>query len=366
MPTRRQTLALLGGGAVVAATAATGFLATRTPTRALAPWGQAGAYDDARLNALSFALLAPTPHNLQPWLAELEGADTVILHRDPERALPHTDPFDRQIMIGMGCFLELLRMAAAEAGAATALTLFPEGPDGPVARVTFTEGGTPDPLFAHVMTRRSCKEPFELTPVPASDVAALAPFAQILTEPAEVEALRRITWEAWKIEAFTPRTWKESVDLLRIGKAEIEASPDGIDLSGLMFDTLGPLGIINRPGLLSPDSTGFRQTMAAYEATMAATPAYAVITTDGNTRAEQIDAGVKWLRLNLATTGLGLALHPVSQALQEYPEMSGPYDEIHARLARPGQTVQMLGRLGYGPEIPRTPRWPLEAKMRTT
>ncbi|MCP4384637.1 MAG: twin-arginine translocation pathway signal protein, partial [Hyphomicrobiales bacterium] len=91
--------------------------------------------------------------------------------------------------------------------------------------------------------------------------------------------------------------------------------------------------------------------------------AYAVVRTAGNTREDQIEAGRRWLRLNLTTTGLGLALHPVSQALQEYPEMAVHYATAHDLLAQPGETVQMLGRLGYGPATPRTPRWPLEAKI---
>jgi hypothetical protein len=59
----------------------------------------------------------------------------------------------------------------------------------------------------------------------------------------------------------------------------------------------------------------------------------------------------------------GVGFHPLSQALQEYPEMAEIYDEIHARFAPDGGTVQMLCRLGYGPEIGATPRWPLEAKI---
>ena len=94
-----------------------------------------------------------------------------------------------------------------------------------------------------------------------------------------------------------------------------------------------------------------------------ATPAYAVITTDGNSRTNQIDAGRRWLRLNLETTRRGMALHPISQSLQEYPEMADLYDQAHATLARPGETVQMLGRLGYGPKTQPSPRWPLEKKL---
>lgn len=40
---RRKMLTLIGGGAVLAASAAgTGFALTRTPHRALAPWAAAG------------------------------------------------------------------------------------------------------------------------------------------------------------------------------------------------------------------------------------------------------------------------------------------------------------------------------------
>ena len=363
---RRKMLALVGGGTILAATGgAAAFLATRTPHEARAPWGLAGAYGEVRRDALSWALLAPNPHNIQPWQAELIGEAEVAIWRDPARDLPHTDPFARQLTIGMGCFLELMVLAAAEAGYGVDLALYPKGEDGPVARARFEAGqGTPDPLFAHAARRRSCKEPFDGRPVPGELAAALGDYGRIVTDPAEVAVLRDLTWHAWLIEMETPRTWKESIDLLRIGKAEIEASPDGIDLSGPMFDVLGPLGLMPREGMLAPDSMAVRQTAAAYRAVMESAPAHVVTTTPGNTRTDQIEAGRRWLRLNLATTGMGLALHPVSQALQEYPEMAGPYAEIHAAYAGPGETVQMLGRLGYGPDIAPTPRWPLEDKLR--
>jgi hypothetical protein len=58
-----------------------------------------------------------------------------------------------------------------------------------------------------------------------------------------------------------------------------------------------------------------------------------------------------------------VAFQPLSQALQEYPEMAGPYRDLHARLAPTGGTVQMLARIGFGPEVAPSPRWPLEAKI---
>ncbi|MFP1632710.1 Acg family FMN-binding oxidoreductase [Zhengella sp. ZM62] len=361
---RRRVLSLIGGGVVLAA-AGGGYVATRTATRAVEPWKLAGEYGEIRRNALSWALLAPNPHNLQPWQAELIGDDRVALSMDATRTLPHTDPFGRQITIGMGCFIELMRMAAAQAGYGVDLTVYPDGEDGGrVAIARFVPGAAaPDPLYAAVAERRSCKEPFEDRPVPADAIAALREHGIVVTGADAVQALRNLTWEAWVIEMETPRTWKESIDLLRIGARQVDASPDGIDLTGAFFNLGGTLGFITQENQLPLDSMGARMTADIYREVMARTPAYVLQVSDGNTRRDQLEAGARWLRLNLATTALGLSLHPVSQALQEYPEMAGPYQRIHDLYATPGQTVQMLGRLGYGPKIPQTPRWRLEDKL---
>ena len=104
MSTRRNFLKILGGGTILAATGATAFGSTRTPHAALAPW-QPQTYADPRKAALSYAVLAPNPHNRQPWLIELQGDDTVRIHRDTDRDLPETDPFHRQLYIGLGAFV---------------------------------------------------------------------------------------------------------------------------------------------------------------------------------------------------------------------------------------------------------------------
>ena len=80
------------------------------------------------------------------------------------------------------------------------------------------------------------------------------------------------------------------------------------------------------------------------------------LVTAGNSRADQIATGADWLRVNLAVTSEGLGFQPLSQALQEFPEMADHYATVHKRLAPTGGTVQMLSRIGFGPTTTASPR----------
>lgn len=375
---RRKMIFLVGGGAVLAAGGAFGFAATRSPRTAFLPWTRAGRHDDPRQRALSWALLAPNPHNRQPWLADLSEPGIITLYADPARMLPETDPFNRQITIGLGCFLELLRMAAAEDGHRAESVLFPQGSDPaaldqrPVARITLTQDPTVarDPLFAQVPTRRSNKEPFDLSrPVPPDLLAQLAASVRGparfggSVDAADIETWRALTREALRIEVETPRTFQESVDLFRIGHAEVDANPDGIDFTGPLFESLRLTGQFSRESAADPESFAFRSGLDAVFANTDTAMGHVWLVTADNSRETQIATGADWLRVNLAATALGLGFQPLSQALQEFPEMAGPYRQVHERLAPDGGTVQMLARIGYGPIVGASPRWPLESRI---
>jgi len=384
--TRRTTLALLGGGVVFAADLirARAVLAQSggDPT---APWFTAGTGEtEPRRRALSYAILAPNPHNRQPWLVALEGDDTLVLSCDLERRLPETDPFDRQITIGLGCFTELLALAAAEQGLSAEVTPFPEGEpaarlDGrPVARIRLLPGGAADPLFRQVLDRRSNKAPYAMDrPVAAESLGLIAGAAihgsridgSVAAD--RVAAIRDLAIRGMEVEMTTPRTAMESVDLLRIGQAAVTASPDGIDLTGPMIEDLAQRGILTREALAAEVESGaqgplYGQMMHFTIEPMRATPAYLWQLSGGNTRRDQFAAGRDYVRLNLMATALDLGLHPQSQTLQEFAAMTPLRTEMAALLAGDsGHTVQMLCRLGYGPEVPPSPRWPAETRIIT-
>ena len=167
---RRNFLKLAGSAGVIVAAGGVGFAATRTPTAALKPWQEAESlYSDPMRRALSYAILAPNPHNRQPWIVELKGDAEAVLSCDLGRLLPVTDPFSRQIVIGLGCFLELFSIAAAQDGLRADIRYFSDGQPGdqlgshPVAHLSLHKGqGLPaDPLFAYVLERHTNRDPYD-------------------------------------------------------------------------------------------------------------------------------------------------------------------------------------------------------------
>ena len=380
---RRNFLKVLGGGVILAAGAGSLFAFTRTPTKAIEPWKLAlgtRTNADPRRIILSHAILAPNPHNRQPWVVDLAKEDEITLYCDLDKRLPHTDPFDRQITIGLGCFLELAIMTTREIGVKADLQLFPEGENfprldqRPVARLKLSRDGNvqPDPLFKQILERRSNKEPFD-TAKKVQEMDALNILSVLATnlgsgtinKPKKIEELRELTKDAMLAEIHTHRTYKESIDLMRMGKAEINANPDGIDMGGAFLETLSLLGQLNREDLIDTESRAFKQGIPIILEPLETAMGYVFIKTAGNTRKDQIDAGRGYVRMNLKATELGISMHPLSQALQEYEEVAPQFELIREKLNVGNQeTLQMFARIGYGEKPNPSPRWNYEAKIR--
>ncbi len=378
---RRKFLKIAGTSAVVLAAGGAGFIATRTPTRALRPWRDAGSlYSDPMRRALSYAILAPNPHNRQPWVVELKGGNEAVLRCDPDRLLPATDPFGRQIVIGLGCFLELFALAAADQGYRADIQYFPNGEPGdaldrrPIAhlRLARQEGLAPDPLFAYALDRRTNRNPYDTgRSIADSPLRRLRGAAGDTVRVGTanggrlLEDLRVLTRDAMFTEVRTPEAYRESIDLMRIGRTEIEANPDGISLGGPFLETLSLAGILTREHLADPASSSYGIGLDMIDEGAMTSMGFVWITTLGNDRAAQIEAGRAYMRIALQATADGLSMQPMSQALQEYPAMAPYFETVHDTLTgRPGERVHMLARLGYGDAADPAPRWPLETRVK--
>jgi len=384
-PSRRSFIRLVGGGAVLAVTAGITGCGDELPEAAIQPWRSPDRETDTRRFMLAHALLAPNPHNRQPWIADLRDAARIHLICDGERLLPETDPFGRQILIGCGAFIELAVIAAAQRGVSAKVELFPGGvpadealPEGSrVATLVLGEpGGAPvDPLFAQIVRRHTRKTAYASDrALPQALVRSWGETATrfglrsgVVAGAAAMDPIRRITREAYEIEATTARTWLESARLMRIGPAHIAANPDGISLNSPTIRALHTVGLFDPMEVPVRGSRTLGRVMERW-VPLETGSGFLWLASPDNLRATQVASGRVHVRTHLLATAAGVDMHPLSQALQEFAEMRGPREAIHRTLglAASGATLQMLSRVGFATESRGpSPRRGLESLLRT-
>ena len=196
----------------------------------------------------------------------------ILLRCDATRLLPQTDPFSRQIMMSHATFLELLDIAARERGLRAETTLFPEGAFGP------------ERIDARPVAR--------VRLVPDTAVAKDPLFGQFL--------LRHTNRNVYELARPVPaQSW---------------------------------LGLLDRSRAPAADSFATTGQIKDFDRKVDSTPAFLWLISQGNERITQVNAGRAYARVQLAATALGLAMQPLQQALQEYPEQALLHSDIHRLL----------------------------------
>ncbi len=345
--------------------------------RALEGWrGPDKSEQDIRMTLLSYAILAANPHNKQPWLIELTGPLSFDLYVDPDRLLPETDPPYRQIHIGQGTFLENLALAAPHHGYRAEIRTFPQGQYSntalerkPVASILLHKESevARDPLFNQILARRSNKRAYDNQAVKPAELEILqsifsqSPFSLTIdTSPERREALAQMMIKAMIVESSGRQRDMETLSMFRFNDEEMEKHRDGFG-----FGQAGLTGMkrfmvemfSSREAAEELGSSWIEETIKLTTAQAESAMAYGWIISTSNSRLDQVLVGRVYERLNLQATALGLAMHPMSQILQEYEDMIPLQRTFRSSLNLPaGHTVQMLFRLGHAEPTPHAPR----------
>jgi hypothetical protein len=342
------------------------------PAVYLEPWSPEYAHQfaDPRMKVVAQALLAPSGHNMQPWIVKLDASDphALDLYVDSKRLTLAVDPLARQTLVSQGTFLAYLRVAAAHLGYAATFQLFPRGKydendlvasmsSKPVARVTIARDPTVSTQdFASLFLSDSNRAPYSDSALTTRQMTALEQLPsgtsatlQVLSDRKDVATLGAFGTEGTLIETRDAAATAESDRLFSSTEqakntARSGFAVEGQGTSGFMMYLLQ--GLITIIPSINDDASGAKNAIALTAAGVAHTPAYVLIRTPSNSRAEQVQAGILYADLSLRARTLGLVMQPLSQVLQEYPAMAGPYGRIKSEYASSGQTIQMLVRIG--------------------
>ncbi|MCK7622229.1 nitroreductase [Streptomyces sp. RS10V-4] len=322
--------------------------------------------DDTAVTALvADATTAPSMHNAQPWQFTYSRARrTLTLGADLSRAMPLADPTTRGLHLGCGAALLSLRAAAAHAGLRTATTLLPD-PRSPalLAEVRLDVPHEPldaalSGLYRVLRDRHTSRYPFAERRIPDGVRAALA-------EAADREGARL---------AFLTTPHREAVLDLIVHAEGYDRMDDGREAEqrawtrdtrvtaptdGVPDYAFGPA----ERGGAAPlrDFAGRRTVPGRAHAAFEKRPQLASLSTTGDGPADWLRAGQALQRVLLLATREGLASSFATQPL-EWPDLRW--------LLRDPRTgtgyVQMVLRLGYGPQGPHTPRRPVAEVLTIT
>lgn len=305
------------------------------------------------------ATAAPSMHNAQPWRFRLLSRErTLQLRADLERAMPRSDPDHRALHLGCGAALFNLRVSAAHAGLDPRTRLLPDDEDPLLlASVRLAEATVPDAGLARlhpaVRRRHTSRYPFDEREIPAALKEALADAAReegarlVFPGPWHVETLLDLVRDAEGHDTLDPRGFEDVARWTRIGAAEAGTATDGVPeyaFGPRKHDGKAPVrDFAGRRRVADRDTTTFEHT-----------PQLALLGTGGDRPAEWLRAGQAMERVLLLATLEGLATSLTSHAL-ERPELRPLARDPLSAVGN----VQMVLRLGYGPQGPGTPRRPV-------
>jgi len=375
---RRNFIRVIGSSGLSLTLPAVLTACTHPPVKQQTFWLQKPTqHEDIRLRLLAYAMLAPNAHNKQPWLIKLEDKQRFLLYVDQTRLLPETDPYARQIHISQGCFIEHLELAARQFAFRLEIDYFPAGmyannltENKPVAAFQLHQDHSvkPDPLFAYAIARHSNKRIYDDKVIESSTLneLKLMPLLgksqlQLSNTQQDLQTLPDMLARAMAIEVSAHRRHMETVNMFRFNDEEIKQHRDGFGLaqtgrSGISKWLIESL-FISRAQASQPGSAFAQQSVDLTRLQAESARAFGSLSSRGNERMEQLLVGRNYARLNLYTQRMGLAIHPMSQILEEYEDMTGLRNEFYRYLKIPrGETVQMLFRLGYAKPVTHTPR----------
>lgn len=295
---------------------------------------------------LSYAILAPSSHNSQPWKFNVSG-DEIRLYADKTRWLKVADADQRELHISLGCALENLLVAAEHFGYGYNVTYFP-GDEDLVAVVKLTPDGQlsrDSSLFNAILARHTNRKLYENRSIPESALQMLP---------------NRSTGDNLQLYLTSdPKTISRFVDLVVQADRIQYGNPDYRSELGFWLGqgVMGPTGIQAKIAQLYVVLLDAGSGQIKMDAKLVnSTPVLGFISSKENDRISQVKAGQLFERVWLTAEAEGIRLQPMSQAL----EVPATKAELTALTSEKGLYPQQAFRLGYAePEEEHTPRRPV-------
>jgi hypothetical protein len=299
---------------------------------------------------LLLATLAPSGHNTQPLFIKYIEPYHWIICNDKTRWLPAVDPIQRETMLSVGAFMQNLEYAASHFGYETFSSVTATcNQDEQIVDVILKKAGniaTYD--IERIIKRRTVRSNFSSEELKKDDAAYLIEdnsevITYIPNTAKEYGYLNEQTIDANRIQSYRDSAQSELSEWIRFSSKDAAAHRDGLTMASMEIE--GVSGWVlrnyyNKSDVMKPD---FReQNVETVKQQVSQSAGWLVIRSKGNGVEALLEAGKCYQRLGLKVREKNIAIHPMSQILEEtvtnklLKDMIGTSDEI-----------QFLLRVGY-------------------
>lgn len=298
---------------------------------------------------LYLASQAPSGHNVQPWCVAVPEQKRWIIGSAKERWLPAVDPDNREMMLSIGAFLENLSVAAKIEGYETEIhNIAKDYFSKEIAEVNFSQGKKSGISDETIKQRRTVRKNILKRTLEKDDLKYLVGDHQdnlfyYPLDSKEGAYLSQATLAANRVQVNREATQAELAEWIRWSNQEaIEfangITPESMEMEGVLKWYVKHF--FSKGNVLS--KTFKEGTLKLVEEQVGNCAGWLVITSNGSTVKEVIDAGRFLEAVWLKARDKSIAFHPMTQILEEDPYSR----EITKELMLDGK-IQFVARIGY-------------------
>jgi hypothetical protein len=304
---------------------------------------------------LYLASLAPSGHNTQPWFVTYIEPYHWIIGNDKRKWLPAVDPAQRETILSIGAFLQNLVYAASSAGyrcQVTVLATMNQAEEIAVVKLT-KSGHTPGYDVSRIKNRRTVRSnylPDALTQEDQHYLFGGEPdfFHFFSNTTTEYRFLNEQTIAATRVQSDRDAAQRELSEWVRFSSSDARKKSDGLTTASMEIGGLAGFFVRNTYDKGSVMKKNFRdQNVDTVRAEVAQSAGWLLITSRDNATAALLETGQRMQRLFLNVRDKGVAMHPMTQILEE-PQFS---QTINKSVGLP-DPIQFILRLGYVKNYP--------------
>jgi hypothetical protein len=304
---------------------------------------------------LYLASLAPSGHNTQPWSVQYIAPYHWVIGNDKTKWLPAVDPTQRETILSIGAFLQNLEYAANNRGYQCDFTLLAaSNQDEKIVSVKLSKSGDRLSFDTQKMIRRRTVRSHYL-----SEVLKQEDLAFLIGE--EKEHIRYIpnkdkahqwineqTIEANRIQAYRDPAQEELANWIRFSSEAAAQYNDGLTTASMEITGIPAWILRNFYDKASVMKKGFReQSIDKVKKQVAQSAGWLLITSKDNNTGTLLETGKRLQRLFLKVRERQIALHPMTQILEEAATAQVLNSSIGV-----SEPVQFLLRTGYLKDYP--------------